>query len=285
MICPKCGQDNNDGSTFCIKCGTNLKVQELKNEEEVTAAETTSAPEPTPEPVVEPAAPAPEAPAAPVAAAPKTGFNLFAYVIAAFLKPFTSFKKEEDNLKDAKTAFTFAGIMVAALTVVNFIFKAIDAVFTKQLDMNTFKMKTVVDFGNMGNLDYVDIFVKYPLIVAGVILGIAGLVYIAKLIIKKETNYIKNVSIVTTALIPYLLCTLIVTTIFSWIWSYLGIAVGIASLVYIIAIFTTLINSDLDLKEDARIYFNLAIFATLFIAAYIIVMEVVKASLISGLSL
>ena len=25
MICPKCGNENINGSTFCIKCGINLK--------------------------------------------------------------------------------------------------------------------------------------------------------------------------------------------------------------------------------------------------------------------
>ena len=29
MTCPKCGANNIDGSSFCIKCGANLK--ELQN--------------------------------------------------------------------------------------------------------------------------------------------------------------------------------------------------------------------------------------------------------------
>ncbi len=31
MICPKCGKENIDGSTFCIKCGINLKEEQANN--------------------------------------------------------------------------------------------------------------------------------------------------------------------------------------------------------------------------------------------------------------
>ena len=41
MICPNCGANNTDGSSFCIKCGTNLKqIQEqLQSQNEQTATQ------------------------------------------------------------------------------------------------------------------------------------------------------------------------------------------------------------------------------------------------------
>lgn len=39
MICPKCGTENEETSTFCMKCGAGLKAGAVSSDEIITAAE------------------------------------------------------------------------------------------------------------------------------------------------------------------------------------------------------------------------------------------------------
>ena len=269
MICPKCGQENNEGSTFCIKCGTNLKVQEFKNEEvseeaPVEATPAVSAPEaPVAQPVAEAPAPAvePTAPAAPAASAapaqPKTGFNVFAYIIAAFLKPLKSFGKEKDKLSTPKDGFIFGGIVVLAMTIGNYLKNAIIYVHAyESLDA-------------LGEMDYVDLLLKKLLIYAVIVFGIAGVMYLVKLVVKKEANYLKHLAIVGTSLISYVLVGMLLSTILGLIWNHLRTIVYELAVIYTIINMYELINDDLQLEGGKRIYVNLILFGAIFIIFYI----------------
>lgn len=264
MICPKCGQENNEGSTFCIKCGTNLKVQEFKNEEVTEEASVPAAPvaetpvsvaPAAPAPAEETAAPTPAAPAAP--AKPKTGFNIFAYIIAAFLKPLSSFRKEKDKLSTPKDGFIFGGVIVLAMTIGNYIKNAIIYVHIyESLDA-------------LGELDYVDLLLKKLLIYAVIVFGIAGVMYLVKLVVKKEANYLKHLAIVGTSLISYVLVGMILSTILGLIWSHLHTVVYELAAIYTIINMYELINDDLQLEDNKKIYVNLILFGAIFIIFYI----------------
>ncbi|MBR6959721.1 MAG: zinc ribbon domain-containing protein, partial [Clostridiales bacterium] len=65
IICSSCGKANEDGSKFCMNCGSPLPVEPVTNEEKVTSTPEPQAPAEVPaeEPAAESEAEAAEAPA------------------------------------------------------------------------------------------------------------------------------------------------------------------------------------------------------------------------------
>ena len=120
----------------------------------------------------------------------------------------------------------------------------------------------------LGEINWLETIGKNFLIYAGIILIIAVLFYIVSLIFKKNLNFIKILSISASAVIPAVLGVMVLSPILGAIWEPLSIIFSILGLVYSVIVLYELINSNLDLDSDMKIYFNLLCFGILLVAGY-----------------
>lgn len=311
MNCPNCGSQNILGSTFCIKCGTNLKeitqnvqlnVNNVQNsqttypqqniyEQPVVEQTQVFSPNLQSQPnyqqsvmnqnqnVIEQVQPRPvEQPLynnkCQNVNVDNTSLNYFMYIIAVFLKPIKSFKEEENKFINPKTSIIFSTVVAILITLINLVKTMISTVFVKSFDYKTFKMKTSFDFSRLKDLDYVSLIGKNLLIYAGIILAIALVYYLATLIIKKESNFFKLLATSATSVIPFVLLTMVVSPLLGKVWSPLSIVSIVVGAVYTLLIFITLINKDISFSSgDSRVYFNLACLTILGTAGYYVYMK------------
>ena len=289
MICPKCGAENAEGSLFCIKCGTNLKDTENITQEAQASIENNQN-ESVQEAVI-PAQVSPVQAAAPVAQQPVVNtqqtqtsvntspLNYLMFIIAVILKPFKSFKDEESKLINPKTSLIFTLIITGAMTVINLITTVFNAVHVK-----SFLGETSWVWDNLKNIKWLEVIGKNFLIYVGVIFAITVVFYLGGLVAKKQVNFIKTLSITTTSIIPAVICSFILAPIGGLIWSYLSVFFSITGIVYSLTIFTTLINEELKLTGDMKVYFFTACFAILCCGAYFAVMKFIESYLTSSLT-
>ncbi len=314
MICPKCGANNIDGSSFCIKCGTNLKempqmtqqpinnvptqnVQPQNNQVTQMAAQPVMNQVQTnyDQPVINNQQPV-------INTQPQTNYqqpvinqnnanvnnsplNYLTYIINVLLKPFKTFKEEETKLCNPKTSLIFSAIVAVAMMLITLFKAMISSIFVKTIDRSTYEYKTTVDFSQLKNLDWVGLLVKNLLIFAGVIVAIALIYYIVSLMFKKSTNFIKMLSVSATSLIPYIALGMIVSPILGKIWTPLSIIATVIGAVYSLLIFINLMNEDLVFDNvDLKIYFHLICLSVLGSAGYYLYMKFMVSSVSKDLN-
>lgn len=293
MTCPNCGANNIDGSSFCIKCGTNLKdVQVNINVNNAPIQSEQPMNNQQEQPVQRPIynnqpqnnyqQPMNNQNNVNVSNAP---LNYLMYIVAILLKPFKCFKEEEAKLRNTKTSLIFSSIIAGAMMLITLFKAMIAVVFTKTMDYSTFKYKTSVDFSRLKDLDWLSLIGKNLLIFAGVIVSIALVYYIVSLIFKKSTNFIKMLSISATSLIPYIVLGMIVSPLIGKIWAPLSIFAMIIGVVYSLLIFINLINDDLVFDSvDSKIYFHLICLSILGSAGYYLFMKLMVSSVSNNLN-
>ncbi len=290
MICPKCGANNIDGSSFCIKCGTNLKEMPQMTQQPINnvppqnnqVAQTTVQPVINYQPQTINQQPVINQNNANVNNSP---LNYLTYIINVLLKPFKTFKEEETKLCNPKTSLIFSAIVAVAMMLITLFKAMISSIFVKTIDYSTYEYKTTVNFSQLKNLDWVGLLVKNLLIFAGVIVAIALIYYIVSLIFKKSTNFIKMLSVSATSLIPYIGLGMIVSPILGKIWTPLSIIATVTGAVYSLLIFINLINEDLVFDNvDLKIYFHLICLSILGSAGYYLYMKLMFSSVSKDLN-
>ncbi len=302
MICPKCGAENAEGSAFCIKCGANLKEIEtatqeapasIENNQNESVQQVTATP--VQESVQEPVQTAPVQEATPVVQQPVVNtqqtkvsvntspLNYFMFMIAVLLKPFKSFKDEESKFANAKNSLIFSLIISGIATVVKVITSIINTVRVYKYVDYQVGFKYIWEWDNLKDIKWLELIGKNFLIYAGIIFGIAVIFYIGSLIIKKPIEFLKALAISATAAIPMILGTMILAPIGSLIWVHLSVIFTVAGLAYSFVVFHELINDQLALSGDIKVYFNFACYAVIVSAAYFIILKVIMSELTSGL--
>lgn len=280
MTCPNCGYENNESSSFCVKCGANLKEikEEPKNKEEVVATESA--------PVVEKSSTVvEETKTVNSTAKSKKPMNYIKFIIAFLIAPFKSFKDNEETLADTKTSLIISGGMSVIMMLITLFTSMINAIFAKTFDYSTFSYKTKVDFGRLGDLDYVSLIFKNLLIYACIIAAIALVYFLIAMIFKKKANYIKLLSSTAISMLPVVIGSMLVGPILGKIWSPLGLVVSIASIIYTIAILVTLINDQVTLEDkNYRIYYHGLSITILLVAGYYILINVLLSGITKGAS-
>ena len=332
MTCPKCGANNIDGSSFCVKCGANLKEpqinsipnqQVMQNNQNIAAApqqptmqsaaqqnlqtiaeqnlqNMTQTIQPTiaqpidsniqqniaqptvtpqPQPTISNQQPTDNK------AMHSNPLNYINFIISILMKPYKSFKAEEDKLSDTKTSLIFSLIISGLMMIITLISTIISTIFVKKMDYSTFKYKTVLDFSQLKDLDWISVIGKNLLIFAGIIFGIAAIYYIASLVFKKSANYIKNLSITAASLIPYVALGMIVSPLIGKIWAPLSLISIIVGVVYSLLIFINLIDKDLTFEStDLKIYFHLICLSIIVCILYYLYIKLISSSISSDIS-
>lgn len=319
MNCSKCGSPNILGSSFCIKCGANLKENIVEPQQQIyeqpnnnvqnseyvnlNTEQTTY----NNQSVVQPLNQTQQSfnqtntqvyqtpinqyqqqvntPAVNNTNIDNNSLNYLMYIVAVLLKPVKCFKEEENKFNSAKTSIVFSSIVAIGIMLINLIKTMISTVFTKSFDYTTFKMKTSVDFSNLKNLDYLDLIGKQLLIYAGIILAIALVYYLASLVVKKQVSFTKMLAISATSVIPFTILSMIVSPLLGKIWAPLSVVALVIGIVYSLLIFITLINKDITFENgDSRIYFNLICLSILGSAGYYVYMKLLMSGMGSKIS-
>ena len=291
MTCSKCGANNIDGSKFCIKCGANLKEMpqtiqtnnapsqnlqqmNLQQEQPINSQQLENTQQPTYNQPIQQSNANTSASTSPL--------NYLMYIIAVMIKPFKSFKEEETKLNDTKTSLILALIMSGAMTIINLIktiFSTVRVASYSWTSGYTYSWQ----WDNLKNIKWIEVIGKNFLIYACVLLAIALIFYLGSLIIKKQLSFIKSVSIASTSVIPAIIGGMIISPLVGKIWSPLSIVFIAIGGVYSFIILYELMNEELKLDGDKKIYFNLICFGILTIAGYYAFMKLFMSSMTSEL--
>lgn len=297
MICPKCGNENINGSTFCIKCGINLKelvsnqnINQQNNENvnvrqdeqiinnlnynqvnQPTLNQVNNSKENNNQQKFE--------------EAKKTAVHYFKYAKDVLLNPYKTFKEKEVELTETKNALIFSGILAVVMMLITLLTAMITSIFVKELSAKTFELHTVVKFSNLGDLNYLVLIGRNLLIYAGIIAAIAGVYYIVSLIFKKESKFTKLLSISATSIIPFIALGMILSPILSLIWTPLSIIAKVGGLVYSILVFMSLIKEKLSFEtKDLEIKFHLICLTILGTIGYYLYIKLFMAVVNNGLN-
>ena len=306
MICKNCGTSNDENSKFCIKCGNSL----IETNNVGVAMPNTTMNNPLEAPTTMPmgnnliSTPNIENPMAmptmnnqPVtpnvgnnatnATVPNTlnnsnpsnasnsKFNFLTYFLAVILKPISSYEEEKDKF-DTKNTVILSIICVAFMTIINIISTII---FTARVSSLISGYSSSWDFSRIKYINFFQVFGKSLGGSVAVILAIAGAFYIGSLIIKKEVKFMKCLSIVVTSIIPVIIGYLLIAPILGLLWGVLQLIVSVVSIAYFIIILYELMNKELKLENNMKVYFNLACFSTLIIVGYYVTLKFLLNSL------
>lgn len=243
MNCLKCGEKNTKEAKFCSKCGAELK-EEIKEKSEVANQIKEKA--------------------------NKTKIVCLEYlklIIDFILKPATTLKENINKLDEIKNSGILAIIIAAISTIICLIGTMINTVVIKYNWLN--ETTVVWRWENLKNINYISSIFSSLISVLLLIAVIAGVYYIAGLIIKKKVKYPRLVGIVSLILTPLLLTSLLISPILSVISIRLSSLVLISGFIYTLILLHESINNEFKLEENKKYYFNLVCYLVLLIISYI----------------
>ncbi len=198
------------------------------------------------------------------------------------IKP-ASNAKEVDAFKDAKTSLIAAGLIVIVSTIINVLNAMISSIFVKSCSLLGLKCETKIDFGQLGNVNYLQAIGYGLLFAAGAIVLMAGVSYIIALIMKKQVNFVKLLGIVAVAIVPYMILSIVITLLGN-IWTDGTIILSVATCAYTGALLISLIDREVALEGDKKIFYHFITITVTFIVTYFIVTVILK-DLFAGLLL
>lgn len=297
MLCPNCGTQNIDGSRFCMKCGAdmanvNAQVDQGANMQQPMMNQTMPNVAPvTPDINVNAMGGIQQPIEAPINPIPnntnvqKMSFGAyFLFIFEVIKKPITTLKNKSQELDDFKNSGILAAIAIVAAMLLNLISTMISAVCVKSLDWGSGKVKTTIEMDRLGNVNYLEVLGKSFLVYAGIIIGLAGVYYLASLVIKKSTKFQRLLGIAAVTVIPLFISVSFLTPIFSLIHFNVGAIIAILGIIYTFIIAYEGLNEELKLEGNAKVYFNGICLAVILITAYFIAYAVVQNTISSSLS-
>lgn len=193
-----------------------------------------------------------------------SNFNIFKYIINAFIKPFDTFKNNIDELAKPKYNLLIALILILGLTIFGLFGTMINAVRVSSF----FSSEVTWLWSNLKKVAYIKIIFTSLFMYAGIIYGISGVYFLAGLILKKDVNYMKISSSVLTSFIPFAFIS-IITSITSWFLpELLTLLLYVFSGIYTLMSFMELMNDQINIEnKNNKIYFNFSCMSILFIIA------------------
>lgn len=248
MICKKCNSKNKDDATFCSKCGAKLKTTEKI--EETVKVETTDDDKVT------------------ITLDTTNAKNIFKYLVNVCTKPLTATKTVLKKVTTIENAGILSAIVIGIMVVVNLFVKMISCIFVKQFSFGN-GYKTVIDFGQIAKLDFINLIFQNILIYALIILLIAVTYYIAGLVVKKEMKFTKLLIISTNSLVPVALITIIGVPIINIFSVQLAAILSILGILYSVIILVKNINTQIEFKDaNKEVYFHVICLGIIIALAY-----------------
>ncbi len=273
MNCPNCGTVNQSGSTFCINCGTKLQEAQANNniasnEKNISNIQNQNIQQTVSQPISN--------------TSNTVSLNYLKYMVASFLKPMDNFLEEAANLEDTKTSVILALIVTVIMTLINIVKTILTTVRVTNYSFSG-GLGSSWQWDNLKNIQWLGLIGKSFLIYICIIGAIALMFYIGSLVVKKELSFVKSLSIASTSLIPSIVGIMILSPLGGLIWSPLSVVFMIVGAIYTLIVLYELMNNELDLDGDIKIYFNLICFGVLIVIGYFVYMKLIISSVTSGL--
>lgn len=204
-----------------------------------------------------------------------TIMNCITFILAVALKPVNAFKSKVKDYSDFKSAGILVLFVALAKMIINLLGTMISVIFVKQRNFFSGETKFSVSFENLKNLDYFDLIVKNVFWAIVVIAAVAGIYYIVAMIMKKNVNYFRLVSITAVSFVPVFVAGF-VSIIIAYIYAPLGAFLVFAAFIYSFLIFINAIDDEVEFKDaDYKIYFHAICLTVMFIVAYYVLSNVI----------
>lgn len=271
MNCPKCGSFNVGESKFCVKCGCSLEnLEEVANKEneslEVNAFnETSKSNEVIFGPSLNEVKMEQQNAVENVSVTDNDNsnmgsndnFNFVKYIVSFVIKPYETYKNNESRLADTKVGLLLSLIVAGAMMIIKLLSSMVSVVVVKELNYSTFDYETTIDFSRLGDLNYLNLTVVNFLQFLVVICAIAVVYYLASLVVKKSVSFVKVLAISASSFIPYVVITMLISSILMNIFYKFAIIVFVVGILYSVIVFVVLINDNINFeKKDYVIYFH-----------------------------
>lgn len=202
--------------------------------------------------------------------------NCLTFVLAVALRPINALKSRIKDYSDFKNAGILVLFVSLAKMIINLLGTMISTVFVKQRNFFSGETKLKVSFEYLKDLNYFDLTIKNLFISIIVIAAVAGIYYIVSMIMKKNANYFRLVSVTTVSFVPVFVVSF-VSIIIAYIYAPLSAFLVFASFVYSFLIFVHAMDSEVDFKDaDYKIFFHTICLTVIFIVAYYILSNAVS---------
>lgn len=246
MKCEKCGTPFKNGEKFCSKCGGVLEVKEESKIKENFG---------------------------------DVFISVFKFILQVLIKPIDAIKENKDNMSNPIFASILSVFVSLVMVISNFIVNIFDVIVVKEYTFGK-GFETSWQLSRIGNLNFLELIFKNFFIYALIIIVIAGVFYLSSLVIKKEINFFKSLTISASSIIPFVLTTFILTPILTIIWSRF-VVVSLLGIVYSIALLLGLYNEELKLQGNLKTYYYSVNVGILTIILYISLVSLFETALMA----
>lgn len=267
MKCLKCGTENNQGSRFCVGCGNDLAVQSQQqsmNQQVMNPNNRMNQSQ-----VMQP-----------MNLNNGKAFNLFEFLIKGFIKPTKTVEENDNEIKNTKNSLLLATIA----TLLALVLALINSIISQVHTVDYFSGGKTWNWDQLNSFDWAKVIGTNLLLYAGIIFGIALVFYLAGLVIKKEVNYFKLLSITALSILPIVIGSYIIGPLLGMIHYKLEIGIFIIAMCYSIILLSALVNNEIKLEKDKKIYFNFICFAIIFVIIFFVIYQITIGSTLDALS-
>lgn len=289
MICSKCGNINQLGSTFCVKCGTNLKERQSVKTQTNFMGQTQTVNTTIEQQIKEDKLNTPITNTSVLGAEKQQASNqrqsmveptisnrmtvtaadnlqFVSYFIGSILKPISNFKENKSKLNDSKTSLLLGGVIAILMTVFQLITTMLSVVRVEDYSFSK-GITHSWEFENLKEIKYFDVIFKGFFTYAVVIAIIALVLYLGGLLLKRKSSYIKMLGITATSILPFALGTFFLAPILGILYSAFSLLCIGVGCIYSIYLFYEFVNVEYNLEGNLKMYFHLGSIATLLVIA------------------
>lgn len=244
MKCEKCGTEVKKGEKFCSKCGEKIEItEEVKTKDNFG----------------------------------DIFVNVFKYILKVLMKPIDAIHEYKDSMSNPVFALIIGAFLSLVMVISNIIVKIFDVVIVKQYTFGK-GYETTWEFSRIGNLNFLELIFKNFFIYAFIIIVIAGVFYLSSLVIKKEINFFKSLTISATSMVPFVLCTFILMPILTLIWSHFAV-LSLFGAVYSVSLLLGIYNEELKLQGNIKVYYYSVNVSILVLILYIVAVSLFQNTL------
>lgn len=269
MKCSNCGNELKADSKFCIKCGTAV----LKDGKKKTVKEEKKTDVKVEKKVSK-----------------NDGFDFgtvvlgcLMFILNVILKPVSTLKDKLESYSNIKTAGILVVLVSFGRMIINLFGNMISTIFTKEItNYWNGDTKLSINFENLKELDYLSLIFKEFFVFIVVVAALAGIYYIVAMIMKKNANYLKLVTIATVSFIPSIVIGSFVSIIVSYIYAPLATFLVCAAFIYSFLTFVNAMDDELDIDDsNLKVYFHTICLTVVIIVVYYVAVNEIDSSLTS----
>ena len=199
------------------------------------------------------------------------------FILSVFKNPVTGVKKGIAGYSDFNNSWLLPVIAAGTYTVFNLIFAIFRTVSRPASLFGT--KKAGLDFSLLNKFDWFQNTIGNFLIVLATIAAIAGIYYLAGLIMKKnELNYFRLVTIVSVASFGWILTASLISPLLLNVSAPIAGAIGYAGMIFSGLVVYEAMSAELELKDDKKVVVNIIVAAIIALAITLISASLIKSS-------